>query len=248
MDSKYRLRIAESYTPATLPMERLAEYMAVFARLLGEPTGVHFESVETGSAVLVANIDLQARPKIVERVHAVREGRAPKEAQKAYCDLDDMLRKDNAKGELSGDKGAVVLVFPGKDRPEPMVFGPFRQEGSLEGQVIRVGGRDETIPVHLRDGAIVHSGLNATPEIARRIAQYYLGPVLRVHGTGTWFREGDGSWVLKSFKIAEFEVLDDTPLKDVVSELRNVKGSTWNEVPDPVQLLLEERHGGGGAN
>ena len=245
MDSRYRFRIANSYTPETLPMERLAEYLAAFARLLGEPASVHFQTVEAGSAVLVVEVDQPAQPRVDQRVHGVKNGTAPKDAMKSYSDLDEMLRKDNAKGDLTGDNGAIILLFPGVDRPAPLVFGPFKQDGSLEGQVIRVGGKDETIPVHLRDGAIIHIGLNATPEIARKIAQYYLGPTLRVHGTGTWFREADGTWLLKSFKIVEFEVLDEAPLRDVVSSLRKVMGSTWHEVPDAVRTLLEERHGDG---
>ena len=136
------------------------------------------------------------------------------------------------------------MPFPGKSRPLPVVYGPFRQDGTIDGQVIRVGGKDATIPVHLRDGAIVHTGLNASEEIARRIAQHLLGPTVRVHGTGTWLRQGDGTWILESFKIADFEILDEAPLGDIVARLRTVRNSGWEEVPDPVRELLEDRHGG----
>ena len=246
--SEYRFRIANSYTPETLPMDRLAEYMAAYARLLGETANVHFQSMETGSAILVAAVEEPAQPKVQERVRSLQHGNAPKDVLKAFDELDEMLRKDNATGDLSGIDGSVIIPFPGRTRPEPLVFGPIRQEGSLEGQVIRVGGRDETIPVHLRDGAVIHSGLNAKPEMAREIAHHLLGPTLRVYGTGTWYREADGSWTLRSLTISHFEVLSDEPLGDIVASLRKVKGSTWNEVPDPVRALLEDRHGGGGAN
>ena len=246
--SEYRFRIANSYTPETLPMDRLAEYMAAYARLLGETANVHFQSMETGSAILVAAVEEPAQPKVQERVRSLQHGNAPKDVLKAFDELDEMLRKDNATGDLSGIDGSVIIPFPGRTRPEPLVFGPIRQEGSLEGQVIRVGGRDETIPVHLRDGAVIHSGLNAKPEMAREIAHHLLGPTLRVYGTGTWYREADGSWTLRSFTISHFEVLSDEPLGDIVASLRKVKGSTWNEVPYPVRALLEDRHGGGGAN
>lgn len=246
--SEYRFRIANSYTPETLPMDRLAEYMAAYARLLGETDNVHFQGVETGSAIIVAAVEEPAHPKVRDRVWSLQRGNATRDARKAFDELDEMLRKDNATGELSGNDGAVILPFPGRTRPEPLIFGPIRQEGSLEGQVIRVGGKDQTIPVHLRDGAVIHSGLNATPDLARKIAQYLLGPTLRVYGSGTWFREADGSWALKSFKINDFEVLGDEPLEEVVATLRNVKGSTWSEVPDPVRALLEDRHDGGDAN
>jgi hypothetical protein len=229
-------------------MERLAEYMAALAMLLGLAANVHFRAVEDGSAVLIAEVDEPARPKVQDRVRAVRDGTAPKDALKAFHQLDEMLRKDNATGALASDTGAIVVPFPGRTRPEPLVFGPFRQDGTLDGQVIRVGGKDDTVPVHLRDGAVIHTGLHADPELARRIAQHFRGATLRMHGTGTWFRAGDGTWELKSFKIVDFEVLDETPLMEVVATLRKVKGNRWNEVPDPVRALLEERRGEGEAH
>jgi hypothetical protein len=154
-----------------------------------------------------------------------------------------MLRKDNATGTLSNDAGDVVVPFPGRNRPEPLVYSPFRQDVTIDGQLIRVGGRDETVPVHLRDGTIIHTGLVCTQGIARRIALHLYGPTLRVHGTGTWIRTGDGAWELRNFKINDFEVLDDTPLLTIVGNLRKVKGSDWNEMPDPVRTLLAERYG-----
>jgi hypothetical protein len=244
---EYRFTIADSFTPETLPMERLGEYVAALAKLLGEQANVHFRGIEAGSAVLVATIDAPAQPKVRERVLMVRDGGGPSDARKAFADLDEMLREDNATGTLSDGPGGVIIPFPGRNGPEPLVYGPFREDGTIDGQLIRVGGKDETVPVHLRDGAIIHTGLVCTPEIARRIAPHLYGPTLRVHGTGTWVRTGAGVWELQRFRISDFEVLDDAPLLTVVGNLRKVKGSDWSTVPDPVSVLLGERHGDEGA-
>jgi hypothetical protein len=225
-------------------MERLAEYMKALAQLMGETSSVHLGKVTEGSVVLHAEIDRPAQIKVRERLGRLDGRSAPRDVAKAFVVLDEMLRRDNATGRLVEVGGAAIIPFPGRERPEPTVFGPFKQDGTLEGQVIRVGGKDETIPVHLRDGAIVHTGLIAGEEIARRIAQHLLGATIRVHGIGTWFREGDGSWLLKSFRITDFEVLDETPLDGVVARLRAVRGSGWRDVPDPVWELLEDRRGG----
>jgi hypothetical protein len=245
---EYRFTIADGFTPETFPMERLGEYIAVLAKLLGEQENVHFRGVEAGSAVLVAKIDPSAQPKVRERVLAVRDGIGPSDARKAFGDLDEMLRKDNATGTLNDGAGNVIIPFPGRNRPEPLVFGPFRQDGTIDGQLIRVGGKDETVPVHLRDGAIIHTGLVCTPEIARRIAPHLYGATLRVHGAGTWVRIGAGVWELRSFRISDFEILDEAPLLEVVDNLRKVKRSNWSTVPDPVRALLAERHGDEGAH
>jgi len=239
---EYRFKIDGAYTPQTLPLERLGDYIAAFAKLLGEKANVHFGGVETGSVVLKAEIDEPAAPKVRARLEQVQAGGGPADALAAFDELDGYLRKDNATGNLS-EGGAVILPFPGRDRPEPLVFGPFKEDGTIDGVLIRVGGRDETVPVHLRDGEITHTGLYCTPEIARRIAPQLLGPTLRVHGTGTWVRAGSGAWELQRFKITDFELLDDSPLVEVVSALRKVSGSDWGSLPDPVRELLAERHG-----
>jgi hypothetical protein len=245
MDSEYRLRIADSYTPATLPMKRLAEYVAALAKLFGEEANVHFRGVENGSAVLIASVDQPARRKVSERILGVRDGTAPTDVLTAFHDLDEMLRDDGASAVLTSDNDDVVVMFPGRTRAEPLVFGPFRQEGTLDGQVYRIGGKDETKHVHIRDGGLEFTELVTTEAIALRLRHHLFGGTLRFHGNGTWFRSGDGTWRLKSFRITDFEQLDDQPLSEVVASLRNVKGNRWNEVPDAVSALLAARNGEG---
>lgn len=243
MSAIYQFTIDGAYRPDTLPMERLSLYLGALAKLLGEQDKVHFEAVWPGSAVLVASIDEPARPKVRERAERVRDGTGPQDAAQAFAELDTLLRKDNAKGRLVGDSGGVVIPFPGRERPTPLVYGPFRQDGTFDGQVIRIGGKDVTVPVHLRDGEVVHTGLYTTPEIARRLAQHYLGPTLRLHGAGAWLRGEDGSWRLQSFRVNDFEVLDEAPLADIIAALRAVEGSGWGNAPDPVAELMADRHG-----
>lgn len=244
----YRFHIDDSFTPETIPMDRFGTYVRALAQMLGEPASVHFERVSQGSVVLHARVDTPAAPKVRERLAGIHDGAPQGDAARAYAALDDMLRKDNAIGRLEGENDAVVIPFPGRTRPEPIVFGPFKQDGTIDGQVIRIGGRDETIPVNLRDGDIVHTHLDAGIHVAKRLVEYFLGPTVRVHGTGAWLRHADGAWELKHFKITDFEVLDEAPLTDVVARLRAVPGSGWSKVPDPVRELLEVRSDGSQQN
>lgn len=245
MDREYRFKIANSYTPRTIPMERLAAYMSALARLLGEKPSVHFETVEEGSAVLVAAVDQPARPKVRERVRDIRQGIAPADARKAYHELDDLLRSDGATGILRGDATADILQFPGSTRPEPLRYGPFRQEGKLEGQIVRIGGRDDSIHIHLRDGAVVYTAIETNAEVAKRLGSHLFDPIVRLHGVGTWYRDEQGGWELKRFVAARFEILDDEPLLDVVARLREAPGNDWAAQQDPLGELLVSRHGGG---
>ena len=86
MESRHRYRfvIQQAYTPQTLPMARLAEYMGRMATLLGEKSHVHFVRIEEGSAVLLQDVEQEAQPLVRERIHAVREDAGPPDLKQAY--------------------------------------------------------------------------------------------------------------------------------------------------------------------
>lgn len=69
--------------------------------------------------------------------------------------------------------------------------------------------------------------------MARRLAPHLFAARLRFHGNGRWERDADGNWNLRRFNIAEFEVLDDAPLHEIVARLRQVPGNGWMEIDDP---------------
>lgn len=242
---EYKFKI-DAYTPETIPMARLAAYMGDLADLLGEKEHVHFVRLETGSTVLVPMIDRESVPKVRDRIRSLKpsERRGPEDALRAYKALDRRLAEDNAVGYLCGHDGAEIIHFPGREKPEPLAFGAFRQAGSLEGVLIKLGGKDETVPVHLQDESNIHH-CNATREMARRLAPYLFEGTLRVHGIGRWERDADGAWRLRHFHIADFETLDDTPLGAVVERLRRVPGSDWRNLDDPYTELQRLRHGSG---
>lgn len=206
--------------PDTLPMSRLAEYMADLARLLGTAERVHFVRLEAGSTVLVQSVEPEAAPEVRRRLDAFANDTAAKDAADAFKALNRRLADDNATGSLRKG-GAEVMRFPGREQPPPLTFGAFNQPGVLDGVLIRIGGRDDTVPVHLRDGETIHM-CNATRDMAKRLAVHLYGEVLRVQGEGRWERDTDGAWWMKRFNITGFEELDGAPLGKVVERLRAI--------------------------
>jgi hypothetical protein len=225
---EYRLKI-DVFDLDSMPMSRLAEYMAELARLLGEQERVHFSHMESGSAVLVSSIEDHAIPKVADRLHKLRDGLGPNDAMQAYKALDGLLAKDNAVATLTGEGGAEIIAFPGRTRPKPVRYGPFREEGSLDGTVIRLGGRGDTIPVLLRDAGGAEYPCQTTLELSKKLALHYRGATVRIFGSGKWVREESGSWTLQQFDITNFEIIDDAPLTDVVAKLRAVEGAEWGK-------------------
>ena len=240
MAKEYILKI-EAFSPATIPMARLAEYMADLATLLGESKSVHFVKLSPGSTKLAYRIEQEAEPKGRERIRAVRTHDAPQEAMRASRAIDKMLADDNATGAIIEPTGAKLLEFPGRKKFNQPLYGPFNQPGEVDGIPIRVGGEDETVPVHLEEpGRPIHMCL-AKRDVAREIGAYLFTTMIRAQGTGRWCREKDGQWTLVKFTIQSFRKLEVRPLGDALKRLRAISG--FDEVKNPLAALDKIRHG-----
>jgi hypothetical protein len=235
----------DAYSPESIPMAKLADYMADFASLLGKDNGVHFAGLEKGSTRIKARVKFEDIPKVTGRLNDIRHGNGPKDATKVFEQIDARLANDNAVGRIFEEKSsgtiAELLSFPGRDRPKAQSYGPFNQEGHLDGLLISVGGKDETISLRLQNGDIVYSNCDTNRIIARELGKHLFEPI-RIHGTGRWMREADGQWTLMRFRVHRFDVLETASLRDTVTALRAIRGSGWKDVENPLIELAEMRH------
>lgn len=244
--AEYRFKI-DAFTPETMPLARLAEYLKELAAILGEPKSVHLVRLEKGSTVLVHEIEREAIPKVRDRAIAVRRGDAPRDALQAYRTINKYLREDNGHGSLQDKKGGTpILFFPGVEEAEER-FPPIRQEGTIDGEIVRVGGTDEKIPVLLQFEDQLISGCWAERSVAKQLAEYLFEPV-RLHGRGKWSRDSEGVWDLESFKIERFEKLDSAPLGTALAKLRLIGGEwrkgAYGELEEIRHGQTGKRHGG----
>ena len=174
-----RFRI-DAFTPDTLPMARLAEYMADLAVILGEPGNVHFVRLEESSAVLVQKVDAVAVPKVRERTRLVRAGEGPPDALRAYHRVNHHLRQDDSVGVLTEETGAEIIRFPGREQAAQVTFAAFNQEGTLDGVIIHLGGTGDPVPVHLQAANRLYSHCFASRALAKTLGGYIFGPELRL--------------------------------------------------------------------
>ncbi len=241
MRQEFTFRIAGSYSPADIPLERLGEYLEALGELFGETANVHFGGLEEGSTVVRALVDHAAVPKVEKRVRSVAASDAPAGATKAFERLDDMLREDNATGQIASGTGNVIYVdFPGRDRPAPVAYGPIKQIGVIDGEIFRVEGRDATVHVGIMDGPRTYA-LEAPASMAHELASLFRSGVIRFRGEGTWYRHGPGDWELRRFKIEGIEELDGAPLGDTVARLRSIGAGDWAGLPGALAELADER-------
>lgn len=227
-------------SPQTLPMARLAEYLTRLATLFGHRDYVYFLKVRKGSAVPEIHVHDTAAPKVQSRLKLVGAGSGPEEANKAIHDINAMLREDNTSATLAVKGGALVINFPGCKTPlaeEAIVH----EAGELIGSVIRVGGKDETVPLLLQDTDGTTYLCNTSKAIAKELAHHLFGDLVRVQGHGKWRRTPERMWVLDSFKIKSWEPALQTSLEEAVNSLRAVEGSQWNTFADPQAELKKLR-------
>lgn len=226
---EYVFRI-DVFRPDTLPMARLAEYLAALAKMFGHPDHTHFIGVEEGSAKLRAAVEAVDAPKVETRLNGVRIGDAPREALAAKQTLEDLLANDNAVGTLTeAGTDRVVIAFTGRNRPTPLTFPPFREETSIDGQLVSIGGRDSTAHATLQEGDAFHVGVTMRRELARDLAKLLYGPTVRMHGNGRFERQSDGVWKMTDFRVDRFEVLDGRSVQEALEAVRAVPGNRLME-------------------
>lgn len=217
----------DAYTPETIPMERLAQYLGELAILFGESKAVHFVRLEYGSTVPVIKIEREAVPKVRERVRRVERGDAPVEAMRAYQRINQKLKDDNAVGYVQEPAGAQIIQFPGRDDTQDGVFHAVRQQGSIDGEIIRIGGKGSVhVPLAIQYESQTFSHCYAKRPVAKQIGKHLFEPI-RLFGTGRWSRAHSGAWTLDNFAVDRFEVLDDQPLSSALTLLRAIPGGDW---------------------
>lgn len=231
----------DRWTPETIPMARLAEYMRLVAELYGEQGSVHFKRLKRGSAVLESQVALPAVPKVITRLQIVKTSAAPESLAKAYEAIDDMLREDNAVGVISRPKQGKVIDFPGRKspKPEPIVM---TQPTTVVGVVVKIGGLDETIPMMLQDaeGETYPCTIRGRGA-AKALARFLFGDPIRVQGVGKWERSVRGKWTLLGLTVTGHEELEPGTLEDAIAEVRKAGAGGWEG--DPVERWKQDRKG-----
>lgn len=214
------------FRPDTMPMERLAQYLAALAKMFGHTDHTHFRGITEGSAKLHTVIDPVDAPKVEARLNGVRIGDAPKDAIAGKLALEDLLANDNAVATLTeGDTDRVVIPFIGRNRPKALAFPPFREDTSIDGVLVKIGGKDPSAHATLQDGDVFHAGVTMRRQLARELAPLLYGPTIRMFGNGRFERQPDGVWKMTDFKVDRYERLDERPIGEALAQIRAVPGN-----------------------
>jgi hypothetical protein len=219
-----------------LPMSRLAEYVSELAVMLGQEEHVHLIEIREASTVLVPFVDDIAFQKVQRQVLAVKNQSAPNRAMASYAAIDAKLADDGATAVLRAPYGTVIQ-FPGVAKPVLEDLGPVMEPEIIDGEIIQIGGRDETISVYLRDKQQTHI-CTTTRDKGRDLARFIFQQV-RVIGQGEWIRAND-RWKRIRFVIESWRPLVEQSLETVIQQLRDVPTPNIDNI-DPLAILAELR-------
>ena len=118
------------------------------------------------------------------------------------------------------------MRFPGREIAEEK-FASIRQQGSIDGIVTGIRGKDETIHITIQSEGQQVSGCETNRTIAKQLGAKLFEPV-RLFGRGRWSRDADGVWSLLYFKIESFDALEDVPLGNALAALRAIP-TEWGD-------------------
>ena len=224
--------VIPAYTPETMPLDRLLQYLQQIGEVVGATSDMHLVRIDASSTKPVFRIPTPVAADARERIAAVRSGNGTRVQRTAFNSIRRMVRRDGGKPASLSDRTGVILDFP----PAPEEIGAIsgvRQASTFDGALIRVGGVGEFTPLQMQslDGE-VFSGFSAPRILAKEMAQRLFEPI-RVAGIGNWDRSASGEWKLSKMLVQSYESLDNEALEEVFHRLRTAP-VTWPHNADDV--------------
>jgi hypothetical protein len=214
---EYRFEIAD-LTPMLLSMKRLGQYISPLVDLFGYETHVHLIRVDEGSAVPCILAENHIVKGLQQRLLKVKSGDGSRKSFRAVQDLNDLLAEDKTSAVLRSPYHGLVLEFPGiKLATEPLV-GPIQEYTEIQGELIQIGGRDDTISLHVREGRDIII-CTASRDQGRDISLELFKKV-RIGGDGRWIRNELGQWKLMELVYKSHKSISDESLSRSVDALR----------------------------
>ena len=231
------------FTPTTLPMARLAEYLTDLAVLLGHKESIHLIKVEDGSAQPLFYYDVLEEGRIFARVRGAANGTGDPEAVEAFQKIDKRLRRDNGSARLVNGK-ADLADFPGIRQEQQERYPKIRERRTIVGKLRRVGGRGDTIPIWIERADHKMFFCDTSEALSKRLSEFYL-QVIKVHGIGIYIRSENDEWEQDRFIIQSFDPapLLEEDIRTTFDKLRAIDDNEWNQIKDPLAELRRIRHG-----
>jgi hypothetical protein len=230
---EYELKIKD-LTPSTISMARLALYMSELSKLMGEKEHVHFDRISEGSLRVISTIDQIAQPKVKQRLSDVNQ---TQETSTAFRAIQKLLGEDKTTAELLVG-GISILKISGKNETKPTSLP--RELITLRGELIKIGGSDNTIPftiIEQRTSEKINGNVLGK-EMAKNLARQLYNQI-EVVGVGRWLHDQQkDDWKLEDYLVNSFTALKSIP---VLQAIENLYTHSNPNSENPLNILNEIR-------
>jgi hypothetical protein len=232
--------VIPGYTPETMPLNRLIEYLQQMSVVLGDPENLHLIEIRESSCAPTFHVPKALEPEAYDRAAKVSRGDGTKKQVDAYNRVSRMLRRDSreeGRPAVLRSPRKVILEIP--VAPDDLgVLSSVRQASTADGQLIRIGGAgdDATLQVQDLDGRIM-SGFTAKRTLAKELARLMWEPV-RLSGVGQWGRSDEWAWSLERMQVQSYERLEEEGLGVTLEKMRRANVA-WPD--DAYDKMLAER-------
>jgi hypothetical protein len=240
-DWTYNLHVIGT-RPRHMPLEDVGELAKRLSDLLGCGEHLRFARLKTGSASILARVLPPAVEAVQINVLHAKQGNNGSASKLAR--IDEYLAARGWHGELRNRQGRVLLVFPGAEHAKPaQEVRTVHQADSIIGKVIKIGGRDETVPMQLQatDGRYLDVTVKGR-ELAMQLGSLLFQEV-RVSGLATWQRDAEGEWSCATMIVTDFDKPSTKPLLELFDELSQLAGNEWNTMENPDVEWMKIRRG-----
>lgn len=221
--------------PERIPMDRLAEYLRLFADLLGAENQPVFKGIKRASTGLRAAIPPERQNHAHLRLVEAKSLPDSKPGRVLRA-IEDTLGADSIKeAQLLDSSEKVIYLFSGHVEQATEVVRLY-QTGSVDGVVTGLVGADDTMHLHLRDHLDRDLRLVIRNEsLARELLTRFRHGRVRLSIRGTWLR-AEAGWIPEASKctVDAFEDLDETPLCEVFGSVASIDGNGWSAMDDPL--------------
>ena len=221
-----------------ISLEDISAYLHDFAELLGKDAHPRYHNITRGSLTVAARVALDKEIEVKTRGFLLRTGDAPEDAVRAKDRISRRLGVHRARKATIIDPENTKLIEIPIERPvEGVIKLPsLRKAGSVQGKVIRIGGTKELVSVEIQDVDGHIYLCQARRDTAKKLAKEMFDRTIRAHGSGVWERGEDALWRVHDFQIANFDILEEDSLSEVLGQVRQIR-SAWQEDPSSFDKL-----------
>ncbi|WP_243077717.1 hypothetical protein [Pantoea sp. MQR6] len=220
--------VINGISPAEIPMNKLAGYLADLAALYGEEKDVRFESVTEG-CVEINTYTTNAVAHNVICANIIENLEVSKLAKR--------ISKDNFSAEIYSNNNLLSSVRAAADEKPILIT---KKNTKIQGELYHIVEKNrDSVSVRLRGNGGEILICTATKPDAVRLAKY-LFKKIRVCGDSQ-HEKRDGAWKLKNLKIEKFVELQDTKLSEGLDRLSSDPANKWDEIENQGELILKDR-------